>query len=238
MRPFFSYYGSKWTGARHYGPPRRELVIEPFAGSAAYSVRWRAERVRLYDLSVDVCDLWDFLINCSDADIAAIPDAFAHDDEMLDLPRGPRLLCGFWVAKGRAEAARNLSPWYARYKDGADCKVWGAAVKRRIIAQKPHIRLWTVDNLSWDQIPVEAAHWHVDPPYNNGPGSRYPHSCQGIDFAALGEWCRALPGAVDVCENFGAEWLPFDPLYSVVSTRGRREGSASHEVVWRNDARV
>ncbi|MCB1341389.1 MAG: hypothetical protein KDK24_10060 [Pseudooceanicola sp.] len=111
LRPFFSYYGAKYTGAKHYGPPRRDLVIEPFAGSACYSTRWAVPRVRLYDVSPDICDLWDFLIRSSERDIASIPDAFEHDDEFLSLPRAPRLLCAFWVSKGRAEAIKSRGAW-------------------------------------------------------------------------------------------------------------------------------
>lgn len=233
MRPFFSYYGAKYTGAKYYGPPRRAGVIEPFAGSAAYSTRWDVSWVRLYDISEDICDLWDFLIRSSINDIIAIPDSFEDDDVFLNLPRGPRLLCSFWVAKGRAEPSTRLSPWYYQYRNAVDCRVWGPRVKQRIIEQKPRITNWTIDQCSWESIPLVEAHWHVDPPYNNGPGQRYPHSSRDIDFAGLADWVKSLPGAVDVCENVGADWLPFEPLFEVVSTRGRREGSNSREAVWR-----
>jgi hypothetical protein len=231
MRPFFSYYGAKYTGARYYGPPRRDLVIEPFAGSACYSTRWTPSHVKLFDVSPDICDLWDFLIRCSERDVAGIPDTFESYDEVAALPRGARLLVSFWIAKGRAEPSGALSPWYFQYRDDRTCRVWGPAVKRRILAQKPALQAWSVDCLSWDKIPVEDAHWHVDPPYSNAAGARYPNSA--IDFAALGRWCQSLPGAVDVCENVGASWLPFEPLYDVVSCRGRRTGAVSREAVWK-----
>jgi hypothetical protein len=233
MRPMFSYYGAKYTGAKHYGPPRRDLVIEPFAGSAAYSVRWCPPRVKLYDVSPDICDLWDFLIHSSERDIESIPDQIESDLQLHALPRGQRLLCSFWVAKGRAEPSSKLSPWYFQYRNARDCRVWGPKVKARILAQKPYITRWEIDCLSWDRVPLEDAHWFIDPPYNNGPGRRYPYPRQGIDYLALGDWCRALPGAVDVCENVGAEWLPFSPLYEVVSSRGRRDGTVSQEALWR-----
>lgn len=236
MRPFFSYYGAKYTGAKHYGPPRRDVVIEPFAGSACYSTRWAPRRVFLYDVSPDICALWDFLIRCSERDIAALPDRFEHYDEVRALPAGARMLVSFWVSKGRAEPSGTLSPWYFQYRNAHDCRVWGAAVKRRIIAQKPLIAGWSVDCLSWDKVPMREAHWHVDPPYNNAAGRRYPHA--KVDFATLGAWCQALPGAVDVCENDGAAWLPFEPLYEVVTARGRRSGAVSKEVVWRKDDRI
>jgi hypothetical protein len=232
MRPFFSYYGSKYTGAKHYGKPRHDLVIEPFAGSACYSTYWNVENVKLYDVSPDICELWDFLINCSESDITSIPDFFKHDEEMLSLARGPRLLVGFWAAKGRAEPSGNLSPWYHQYKNSTDCRVWGPSVKERIVKQKPMIFMWKVDCLSYKNIPInEVAHWHVDPPYNNSAGSRYPHG--KLDYADLSKWVFNLKGNVDVCENVGAAWLDFEPLYDVVSSRGRRSGSVSKEAVFR-----
>lgn len=231
MRPFFSYYGAKHTGAKYLGEPRHPVVVEPFAGSACYATRWAPEQAHLYDVSPDICALWDWLIRCSEADVAALPDAFEHMDQVQALPSGAALLVKFWVSKGRAEPSGTLSPWYFQYRNSHDCRVWGPAVKRRIIEQKPRIAQWTVDQRSYRDIALVPAHYHVDPPYNNGPGSRYPFSA--IDYADLAEWCRALPGPVDVCENVGADWLPFDPLYEVVSSRGRRSGYVSKEAVWR-----
>lgn len=233
MRPFFSYYGAKWTGAKHYGPPRNGLVIEPFAGSASYSTRWEPKAVKLYDISEDICALWDWLIHCSVGDVLAIPDAFENIDEVMALDRGPQLLVRFWVSKGRGEPSGKLSPWYFQWRNDHACRVWGPAVKARIVNQKPLIAGWSVQCLGWSQIQIEVAHWHVDPPYNNLAGSRYPHS--DVDFVNLAAWCRDLPGCVDVCENVGATWLPFSPLYEVVTSRGRRSGAVSQEAVWRSD---
>lgn len=230
-RPFFSYYGAKWNGARHYGPPRSSLVIEPFAGSACYSTRWDHPNVRLYDVSSDICALWTFLLGCTVSDIEKIPETFEDFSEVMALPIGAQLLVRFWVSKGRAEPSGTLSPWYFQWRDSRDCRVWGPAVKRRIISQRPLLDKWRIERRSYDQIPREEAHWHVDPPYNNGPGSRYPHSA--IDYGLLAKWCESLPGQVDVCENVGASWLPFRPLYEVVSSRGRRTGHTSQEAVWR-----
>lgn len=231
MRPFFSYYGSKWTGAKYYGAPRHDLIVEPFAGSASYATRWDCKHVKLYDVSPDIFDLWSWLIGCSVEEISRIPDSFDNYSEVLSLERGPQLLVRFWIAKGRAEPSGALSPWYFQWRNSHDCRVWGAAVKRRIINQKPKIEHWTIERKAWWEIELVPAHWHVDPPYNNEAGSRYPH--HDIDFVALAKWCRNLPGDVDVCENVGASWLPFEPLYEVVTSRGRRNGVVSREAVWR-----
>lgn len=233
MRPFFSYYGAKYTVARYAGPPRRNLVIEPFAGSACYSTRYRLPYVSLYDVSEEICTLWDWLIKCSISDVRSIPDEFNDFNEVEKLPYGASLLVRFWVSKGRAEPSSKLSPWYFQYRNAADCKVWGPQVKERIVRQKPYIKFWTVDNLPYWKVPVREAHWHVDPPYDNEAGSRYPHS--ELDYAHLASWCRALPGTVDVFENEGAKWLPFRPLCDIVPSRGRRSGAVSREVMARLD---
>lgn len=187
--------------------------------------------MKLFDVSPDVCTLWDWLIRCSEADVRAIPDAFESFDEVAALPAGASLLVRFWVSKGRAEPSGALSPWYFQYRNAHDCRVWGPSVKARVIAQKPKIAMWSVDCLPYWKVPVEDAHWHVDPPYNNSAGSRYPFST--IDYAHLAEWCSSLPGAVDVFENAGATWLPFQPLCEVVTSRGRRSGAVSKEVMAR-----
>jgi hypothetical protein len=231
VRPFFSYYGAKYTVAKYLGPPRHDLVIEPFAGSAAYSTRWNVKRARLYDVSPDIVTLWDWLIHCSTGDVERIPNTFESMDELAGLSDGARLLVQFWAAKGRYEATTALSPWYFKYRNDQNCHVWGPAVKRRVIEQKPLIAGWTVDLRSYADIEDAEAHWHVDPPYNNAAGRRYPYSA--IDFVHLAEWCRSRSGHVDVCENDGATWLPFTPLCDVVSSRGRRDGHRSAEAVWR-----
>src|SRR5208283_601305 len=134
--------------------------------------------------------------------------------EVDSLPRGASLLVRFWISKGRAEPSGTLSPWYFQYRNVPDCRVWGPAVKARIITQKPMISGWTVDCLPYWSVPLHEAHWHIDPPYNNAAGSRYPFA--NIDYDHLAAWCRKLPGTVDVFENEGAKWLPFLPLCEVV----------------------
>jgi len=83
MKPFFSYYGAKYTASSYLGPPRYPVVVEPFAGSACYSTRWNVHQAKLYDVSFDICDLWDFLIHSSESDIMSIPDKFENMDQVF-----------------------------------------------------------------------------------------------------------------------------------------------------------
>ena len=234
MRPFFSYYGAKWTTAKYLGPPRHGLVIEPFAGSACYATRWTPREAILVDASEDIVSIWDWLIRCSTKDVQDIPDRFESIDEVMALPSGASHLVRFWIAKGRAEASGALSPWYFKYRNATDCRVWGPAVKRRIVEQKPAIARWRVILGNYTDAPDVEAHWHIDPPYSGLPGRRYPHDV--VNFEALAQWSRSRQGDVDVCENVGATWLPFHHLCDVVSARGRRDGHRSAEAVWRSTA--
>jgi len=60
-------------------------------------------------------------------------------------------------------------------------------------------------------------------------GRHYRYGSDRIDFAHLGEWCRARQGQVIACEAQGATWLPFQPL---ASTKTTRKGRRSAEAVW------
>ena len=253
-RPFFRYYGSKWRGARHYGPPRRDLVIEPFAGPACYSVYWDHPDVALYDLSEDVCAAWDWLIHCSEDDIRRVPDGFGSNEEWLALPDGPRQVVYWSVVYASPAIAMVLPEDYHEYcRTGevtgrlarfieagggrVDGIIWTARTKDRLIRQNPLLAEWTIEQLDYRDIPLREAHWHVDPPYQGPPGRAYPHS--EIDYDHLRQWCIDLPGAVDVCENEGADWLPFRFLYDTHSV-GRRDGTANRtrEVVWQKEPSI
>ena len=259
MRPFFSYYGAKWRGARHYGPPRRDLVIEPFAGSACYSVYWGAPRVRLYDTYDQVCIAWDWLIHCSPEDVRRVPLKFMSNEEWLALPDGPRQVV-FWNTNYcRTQMGNCLPEWFLLYcrtgrptgpllnsrsanpsgegsrrlvkaNSVSTMRLWDARIRERIALQKARIAGWSIEQMSYENIPLEDAYWHVDPPYQGPPGRRYKH--HQIDFDHLGKWCRNLPGAVDVCENVGADWLPFEPLYLSPTNNTTKKCT---EMVWRNE---
>jgi site-specific DNA-adenine methylase len=233
VKPMFSYFGSKYKLAKLYGAPRHDTVIEPFAGSAAYSLFWEPKRVILLDKNPVIASVWQYLIGASESEILALPDDFERIQD-LDISAGAKALMGFWVGKGKASPGLTRSKWAREYRDSPDCKVWGAAVRKRISSQLEKIRHWEVICGDYTQAPDLEAHWFIDPPYI-AAGRRYP--VKDVNYDALGEWSRQRKGFVQVCENDGAMWLPFQPFHSVntyhhMKDDGIRSAKYSHEVLY------
>ena len=236
MRPFFSLFGSKYRVALHYPQPTYPTIVEPFAGSAGYSLRYPEYQVRLFDVDPIICGVWDYLIHVSAAEIRALPLAFDYVDD-LDVCPEARWLIGFWLNKGCTAPSKSPSKWMRDYQVmQPGCTYWSSAVIERIASQIPHIRHWTITQSSFSEIPDQGpATWFIDPPYLVA-GRAYKY--HDIDYPALGEWCRSRSGQVIVCENAGAEWLPFQPFRTIKGLEGRRGGKKSVEVVWTGERTI
>jgi site-specific DNA-adenine methylase len=231
VKIFFSYYGGKYRCAPHYSAPEFDTIIEPFAGSAGYSVRHYAKNVILVDKDEKVAMLWDYLINVSSQEIMSLPDiASGTTVDEYNLSEEQKYLVGFWLNKGSAAPCKMPSKWM---RTGSGL-FWGANVRDRIASNVENIRHWKIIHGSYEDAPDMPATWFVDPPYQ-AAGKHYRHSSNNIDFAALGDWCRSRTGQVMVCENEGASWLPFIPFRSIKGTHGKTRSGVSVEVLWTND---
>jgi hypothetical protein len=63
-------------------------------------------------------------------------------------------------------------------------------------------------------------------------GYLYPYN--RLNYSELAAWCRSRPGQVIVCEEEGADWLPFRPL-ALNYRRHKRCGRNDiryHEMIW------
>lgn len=236
LRPFFGFYGGKWRDTpKHYDVPRFRTVVEPFAGSAGYSVRFADRTVVLGELDEVIYGVWHYLIHASADEIRAIPD-LEPGQTVADLavPQEARWLVGFWLNRGASRPRTGPSAWMReKIRPGS---FWGERVRETIASQVGSIRHWQIYNCSYEALSSKVrgkATWFVDPPYQN-QGRHYHHGADAIDFRALGEWCRSRPGQVIVCENEGADWLPFRTLADVKTTRAT---SRSVEVVWTSEDR-
>lgn len=231
LRPFFGYYGGKWRDTvKFYPRPVHGRIVEPFAGSAGYSLRFPSMEVVLCERDPIVAAVWHYLIKVKPSEIRAIPDV-PVDGSVDDLraPQEARWLVGFWVNRGTARPRKRPSKWM---RDGIrPGSFWGERVRETIATQVESIRHWQVFECSYEECPVvRESTWFVDPPYQYA-GRHYKFGSGNIDYEALSRWCRSRKGQVIVCENEGADWLPFQNLAHVKTTR---RGRHSSEVIWSN----
>ena len=232
LRPFFSYYGGKWLKAKHYSVPRYETVIEPFAGSAGYSVRHFQHDIILCDADPVIYGVWDYLIHVKPSEIRRLPSIVDKIDSLAAwVPQEAKWLIGFWLNPGSAVPKKTMSKWQVFEHSNGGQLYWGDRVKDRLAAQVGSISHWSVFCCSWQDVePQIPATWFIDPPYQQG-GQHYRKSISDLsEFKSLGSWCRDLPGQVIVCERGGADWLPFRKLYEGRSAKYQFSEEAVFEV--------
>lgn len=212
----FSYYGSKSKVVDLYPSPKFGKIIEPFAGSARYALKYFDRDVLLVDKYDVIVKVWRYLQQASPADIMGLPEPkYKESIEQFNLSEGERLLMSFLVARGVAVPCKVVQQF-------SDIP----AAKKQIANQLYKIKHWTITQGDYKDIENENATWFIDPPYQNG-GHKY--RVHKMDFQALGEWCKARNGQVIVCENTLADWMPF---YSMSEMTGAFSNST--EAIWSN----
>ena len=230
LRPFFSFYGGKWRAAPRYPKPAHSHIIEPFAGSAGYALRYPYLQVTLIEKDPQIGEVWRYLTRVSASEILRLPDLppSGHVDGMA-LPQEARWLVGWWCQRGGSAPNKSLSAW------GRDPRhrrqFWGPTARQRIAGQVEAIRHWTIVQGDYRDAPDIPATWFIDPPYQSA-GRHYRHGAAGLDYQALSEWCRSRRGQVLVCENEGADWLPFRPLFPIKANESASGGKVSREAIW------
>ena len=233
----FSYFGSKVRMAPQYLRPIYPTIIEPFAGAAGYSCHYWRRAVCLYDVNPLVVDAIKYLIKATPKMIRALPLLVGKEPiNNLSISESEKNLIGFWATVGsHGQPAKTAHAWARDYRDQASC--WGSRCRERLAVTVNKIKHWQVFNQSYESIDVNAigpATWFVDPPYQK-QGKAYKYGSKLIDYNHLGKWCQSLPGQVIVCEQLGATWLPFRPLYKITGANKDKLGGKlirSTEVIW------
>ena len=215
----FYYYGRKKRISHLYPPPTHDTIIEPFAGSAAYSLHgnnWE-KKVTISDTNPTVIGIWDYLKNASVKDIIALPD-FNAGEKITDhaqLSEAERDLIGLHINPGSSIPKITCSK-FSRWKAG----------KQYILGNLYKIKHWTILGDTYTCLKNAEATWFIDPPYQKA--GIYYAGGNPIDFNSLGLWCKSRHGQVIVCESEGADWLPFEFLTSTTNVGQHR----CKEVLW------
>ena len=216
----FSYYGSKSKIVNYYPPPKHKKIIEPFAGSARYSLKYWQNDVLLVDKYDVVVNIWKWLQRCSEKDILGLPTLKLGDDiRTLNVNDEAKLFLGMLAGVASTSPRWKVSA-YSAEQNGRKNEL------KRIAGHLHKIRHWEIRHGCYMDLQNEAATWFVDAHYQFG-GNGYKYG--KIDFVFLSEWCRNREGQVIVCENTKADWLPFVPV-----TKLHGAMSETVEAIWSN----
>lgn len=236
----FSYYGGKSKIIDLYPEPQHDLIIEPFAGAAAYAFRHgrgpNGRAVWLNDLDERTASIWEFLLspdasNWIERHWPALARAGStYRDYLPD--NAPAGLIELFRAEANqgTQGARGVHDQVT----GMGEKCW-PRTRRKFLEIIPQISHWRFTRRDYSQISRSTvATWFIDPPYSNSAGSRYRVGDR-LDYRRLADYSRGVAGLVIVCENLGADWLPFRPFdHKRVSIRSRYQKADAKEVMWTN----
>jgi site-specific DNA-adenine methylase len=201
-----------------YPSPKFSKIIEPFAGSARYALKWFDRDILLVDKYPVIIKIWNYLQQATQKDIMSLPEPkYKESIKSYNLAEGELLLLSFLVARGVANSQYIVQQFSDIH-----------AAKKSIASQLFKIRHWRFVLGSYEDIENQDATWFIDPPYQTG-GEHYHENNKNIDYSSLAVWCKSRQGQTIVCENTKATWLPF---YSMRQMNGAY--SLTTEAIWSN----
>jgi hypothetical protein len=211
----WGYYGSKSKIVGMYPTPLYDSIIEPFAGTAQYSLKYFDREVLLIEKYEVIVKLWKWLQQCSKKDILSLPrlkfgenvDNFKWDCDEA------KWLVGFIIVGAPSQPKKTASKWKTVIRPNTQ------EYKLNMIAENLFkIRHWKIILGDYTLAENKNATWFIDPPYQNG-GQYYRHGNKNINYKELAKWIKKRSGQVIACENSTADWMKFKPL---VEMRGNK----------------
>lgn len=216
------YYGSKSALADKYPQPKYRKIIEPFAGSARYSLKYFDRDVLLIDKYPVIVEVWHYLQKATESDILSLPKIKrgqkVSDFNLSDIESK---FMGYLVQAAQAIPRNNVGTL-----DGINVE----RELKRISKNLFKIKHWEIRVGSYEELQNEEATWFVDPPYQYGGQYQYKFNNKQIDFGHLSQWCRSRQGQTIVCENTKANWLDFKPM---IKNQGANLTNTT-EAIWSN----
>lgn len=206
----FYYYGRKKQIARHYPAPFHDVLIEPFAGAAAYALHsdhWRRS-VILVEKDERVAGIWEWLIGeAKPQQILALPDIKEGEkssDFLHIVHAATKMAFKYKTIKATPVLARNWE------------------ISRRVMAANVHkVKHWKIINGDYTEAPNIEATWFIDPPYKADAGTGYAHGSNQLDYDKLASWVTSRHGQVVCCEGAQGDYLPFRPLLNLAGVAGK-----------------
>lgn len=206
----FYYYGRKKQIAKYYPVPKYDTIIEPFAGSAAYSLyqeNWK-KRIILVEKDKKVFDIWDWLINEATAEeisnLPALKIGEKSSDFLHIIHAVTKMAFQFKTIKVTPVLERNWE------------------ISKRVMAQNLYkVKHWEIINGNYTEAPNIKATWFIDPPYKGNAGLGYRFGSNTIDYNKLADWALQRSGELIFCEGKDGDYLPFRPLVESKGVAGK-----------------
>lgn len=205
----FYYYGRKQKIFNKYPKPVFDTIVEPFAGSAAYSMNYYEKNVILIEKDEKIASLWSYLISVEPKEILELPILIKgqslNDEEFSYLNKNQKSLIGFFLNPGSAQPKKSPGKFCA----------WTVENRHRLSIDVTKVKHWTIINGDYSDIPNQQATWYIDPPYQGNGGQYYKHGNKDFDYPKLKNWILERQGEIIVCENSEADWMDFEPLVDI-----------------------
>jgi hypothetical protein len=220
----WGYYGSKQKLVNLYPEPKFNTIIEPFAGTAQYSLKYWDRNIILIEKNEIIYKIWKWLQICSPNDIRSIRQLKYKEsvDDFSWSCQEEKWLIGFTIGGGLSHPKKTPSKWKTILRPNTQ------TYRLNYIADNLYkIKHWDIRNNDYKTSPDIQASWFIDPPYTD-KGKHYKHGSKDIDYQELSCWCKNRKGQVIVCEAEGARWLDFKPL---VETSGNTKNKYT-EVIY------
>ena len=209
----FYYFGRKSRLAPKYPKPLFETVVEPFAGSAAYTLHWQPSKALLIDKDERVVDLWHRLVELGEEGL-----------KKAEPPEVGSVTTDFWhfVAIASKTSSTVTKMTVSDYSNRCWEFCRNVALKNLEVAKR-----YDYIHGDYTDAPDIEATWFIDPPYQY-PKQGYKYGRLQMDFDKLRDWVMTRRGQVIVCEQEGADWLPFEPFSRHMTTKS----TITQEVIW------
>ncbi len=219
----FYYYGRKKQIAKYYPSPNYNVIVEPFAGSAAYSLygnNWK-KNVILIEKDEKVANIWKWLIHDATSEkIKSLPDLKVGEksSEFLHIIHAAtKMAFHYKTITVTSVLARNWE------------------ISKRYMAENLFkVKHWTIICGDYSEAPDIEATWFIDPPYKKDSGKGYRYSSDLINYNELSVWTRIRQGEVIFCEGIYGDYLPFKPLLELKGVAGK----VSQEVIYYRSAKA
>jgi site-specific DNA-adenine methylase len=220
----FYYYGRKDKIFKYYPTPKYDTIIEPFAGSAVYSLKNYKKNIIILDKDERIINIWNYLKTATTDEILSLPllvrGQTLNDEEFNDVTLVQKDLISFFTNPSSAQPKRSVGKF----------NIWHEKNRKRLSEDVNKIKHWEIVLGDYRDIPNQDATWFIDPPYQGNGGKYYKHGNKDMNYEELADWVQSRQGQVIVCENNEADWLPFRPLKEL---QGQRHNKV--EVIWENN---